>query len=145
MSAGRPVVYQDDHYQHVADVFYEAIDEGIQPRRLVAERCVQDKWPIAKSSGRRGQPYAAAGDWIREARRRGFITMTSEEEQYGWTAIYRVSKTLGVSAHDLAVAIAAESNGVLTIKRIPQMDEQWSQQDVTNDGQGGEPVPGSVT
>ena len=120
MSAGRPVIYQDDHYRHVADVFDEAIVEGVQPRRLVAERCVQ----VAKSSGML-PPYSVAGSWIREARRRGFITMTSEEEQYGWTAIYRVSKTLGVSAHDLAVAITVESNGVLYVKRIPQMDELW--------------------
>ena len=118
MSAGRPVVYHDDHYQQVADVFKEAVDKGIQPRRLVAERCVQ----IAKSSGMR-PPYSVAGTWIREARRRGFITMTSGDEQYGWTAIYRVAKRLGVTAHDLAVAIKDESNGVLYVKRIPEMDD----------------------
>lgn len=118
MSAGRPVVYQDDHYQHVAAVFYEAIDKGIQPRRLVAERCVQ----LAKSSGVQA-PYSAPGYWIREARRRGFITMTSDEEQYGWTAIYRVAERLGVSAHNLAMAIKEEANGVLTIKRIPRKDD----------------------
>lgn len=96
--------YQDDHFQRVADLYYEALDIGQRPRAVVA-----DLFDTTTDT---------AGRWIREARKREFIDVESDSyaEQFPNTNVIRVAQTLGVPPKDLALAILAEAAGCLVVK-----------------------------
>lgn len=59
---GRPILYGDDHYEEVAQVYRRAFAEGQPPRRAVAE------WFNVSPS--------AASKWVAEARKRGTLPPT---------------------------------------------------------------------
>ena len=101
--------YQDDHFQRVADLYYEALGNGQRPRAIVAE--------LFDTS------TDTAGRWIREARKREFIEVESDSyaEQFPNTNVIRVARVLGVPPKDLALAILAEAAGLLSVE-----EGRWS-------------------
>ena len=62
---GRPATYSDAHYRRVADIYSNA---GKRPVRAVAAAFASDFPGITGSTDRR------ARSWVREARRRGYIS-----------------------------------------------------------------------
>ena len=101
--------YQDDHFQRVASLYYEAMDTEQRPRAVVA--------------GLFDTSTDTAGRWIREARKRGFIEVEADlyAEQFPNTNVIRVARVLGVPPKELASAVLAEANGLLSVE-----EGRWS-------------------